>query len=119
MVKVYDIHHIQEGIEIITNPLYSSCEQLKELEQRKDQVILETAFLTPKKLASVYSLGEQTGIPVLQREYTLKSCPFDGTFNFNDGEYIGDKLGFEEHLSYIIEILMRGTQAEIDSHSLL
>lgn len=119
MVRVYDRHHIKEGMEWIKDPLHLTTEKLKELSLRKSQVVFDTCFLSPDELAIVYSLGEKTGIPVVQREYTIRNCPFNGTFNYNDGEYIGDKKGFQVLLDNLFESIAYKSQEEINARSLM
>ena len=62
MVRVYDIHHIKNGTELIKDPLHLKSKHLKELEKRRNQVAFDTEFLTQAELAIVYSMGEKTGI---------------------------------------------------------
>ena len=45
MVRVYDIHHIRDGTELIKDPLHLTSAQLKDLERRKDQVALDQEFI--------------------------------------------------------------------------
>lgn len=119
MVRVYDIHHIRDGTELIKDPLHLTSAQLKGLEQRKNQVALDTEFISQAEAAVVYSLGEKTGILVVQRSYDVKDCPYDGIFNYNDGAYIGDKYGFHKLLNNLFERIFNGTQEQIDQETLI
>lgn len=118
-IRVYDRQHIKEGIEWITDPLHLTTEKLKELSSRSNQVVFDTCLLSPAELAKVYLLGEQTGIPVVQRDYTIRQCTFNGAFNYNDGEYIGDKAGFQVLLDNLFESIAYKSQEEINARSLL
>lgn len=120
MVRLYDMHHVKEGVQWVSNPHKLSTEKIKELKQQRNKVVLETAFLGMEELAVVYKIGEDTGIPVVQREYTLRNCPFEGMFNLNDGEYIGDKAGLCSWLDSLFERVASETDQSIaDSIALM
>lgn len=119
MVRVYDRQHIKEGTKLIKDPLHLTSEQLNALEAERSHVVLDTAFLEPTELASVYTLGEQTGIPVVQRDYTIRECKFNGIFNFNDGQYIGGKRGFQHILDALFEQVFNASQEVIDAYALI
>lgn len=119
MVRVYDIHHIKNGTELIKDPLHLKSKHLKELEKRRNQVAFDTEFLTQAELAIVYSMGEKTGIPVVQRSYNIEKCSYTGMFHYNDGEYIGSMQGFQQLLDSIFEGLLISSQEEINQHALI
>lgn len=119
MVRVYDIRHIKDGTELIKDPLHLKSAQIKSLEQRRNEVALDTEYMTQAEAAIVYSLGERTGIPVVQRSYDVDRCPYEGVINYNDGEYVGGRLGLHTLLSTLFEKVFSGTQEEIDQLALM
>lgn len=119
MVRVYDIHHVNPGIRLIENPHMLTSQELEQLKDNKNQVMLDPIWLEPDELAVVYRVGENTGIPVVQREYGIRECPFDGMFNFNDGQYIGKKAGFSDILDELFERIILADQATIDVIALM
>ena len=119
MVRVYSKQHIGEGIEWIKDPLHLSSSKLEELASRRHQVVFDTVGLKPDQLSRVYQLGEKTGIPVVQREYTIKGCTFTGIFNYNDCQYIGDAEGFQQVLTELFNSIIDSSQDVIDQKSLL
>lgn len=107
-------------MERILEPHKLSSVELDNLKERRNTVILDPVFLDMEDVATVYRIGEETGLSVLQREYDITTCPFDGMFNFNDGEYIGDKEGLSKKLMALFEsFAYTGNQEEIDAHALL
>lgn len=119
MVRVYDIKHIKDGTKLIKDPLHLKSTQIKALEQRRNEVALDTEYMTQAEVAIVYALGERTGIPVVQRSYDVNRCSYEGVINYNDGEYVGGRLGLHTLLSNLFEKVFNGTQDEIDQLALL
>lgn len=119
MVRVYDRQHIKDGTEWIKDPLHLTSKQLNNLEAKRTRVVFDTSYMEPQELSAVYTLAEQTGIPVVQRTYTIRECEFTGQFNFNDGQYIGSKSGFQHLLDTLFEHIFGSSQEVIDQYALI
>lgn len=119
MVRVYNRQHIKQGIQWITDPLHLSSEQLKKLKEKRNRVVFDPGLSTPHQLSAIYKLAEQTGIPVVQRDYTIRDVDYTGNFNYNDGQYIGGKEGFQQLLDALFEYISNASQEVIDQYGLI